>query len=106
LNKNRSSGCRMKLGNGTPMDASQSRILTIEVTVDNSRKGHSMPSGSADLRLLWLEVAVHIGDRVLTLPAGAVEPAVTADANSHSIAGYCGSAALLPMMGQGIHDNK
>jgi hypothetical protein len=72
----------------TPMDAPQSHAMTIEVTVDNSRTGHSMPSGSADLRLLWLEVTAHIGDRVLTLPAGAAESTVTADSISHSIAGY------------------
>ena len=61
------------------MDASQSRTMTIDVTVDNSRTGHSMPSGSADLRLLWLEVTARIGDRILALPAGAAESAVTAE---------------------------
>ncbi len=74
--------------NATPMDASQSRTVAIEVTVDNSRTGHSMPSGSADLRLLWLEVTAHIGDRILALPAGAAESKVTTDSTSHSIAGY------------------
>ena len=46
-----------------------------------------MPSGSADLRLLWLEVTAHIGDRILAVPAGDAESAVTADPISHSIAG-------------------
>jgi len=72
----------------TPMAASQSRTMMIEVTVDNSRTGHSMPSGSADLRLLWLEVAAQIGNSLLTLPAGAAESEVTTDSISHSIAGY------------------
>jgi hypothetical protein len=79
----------------TPMDASQSRTMMIEVTVDNSRTGHSMPSGSADLRLLWLEVAVHIGDRVLILPVGTEVPAVNTDLSSHSIAGYGNFDSLL-----------
>ena len=47
-----------------------------------------MPSGSADLRLLWLEVTAHIGDRIVALPAGAAESAVTTDAISNSIAGH------------------
>jgi len=71
----------------TPMDASQNRTVAIDVTVDNSRTGHSMPSGSADLRLLWLEVTAHMGDRILALPAAAAESAVTTDSSSHSIAG-------------------
>ena len=71
----------------TPLDASQGRTMAIEVTVDNSRTGHSMPSGSADLRLLWLEVTAHIGDRVLALATGAVESEVAPN-SSYSIAGY------------------
>jgi len=72
----------------TPVAASQSRTMTIEVTVDNSRTGHSMPSGSADLRLLWLEVAAQIGNSRLTLPAGAAGSEVTTNSISRSIAGY------------------
>jgi hypothetical protein len=77
----------------TPMD--ESHTVTIDITVDNSRTGHSMPSGSADLRLLWLEVTAHIGDHILAVPAGDAESAVTTDSIAHSIAGYGNFDTLL-----------
>lgn len=79
----------------TPMEASQSGTMDIDITVDNSRTGHSMPSGSADIRLLWLEVTARIGDRLVILPSGAAGPGSTANSGSYSIAGYGGSDALL-----------
>jgi hypothetical protein len=79
----------------TPVDSSQSSTMAIDVTVDNSRTGHSMPSGSADLRLLWLDVTAHIGDRLVTLPASAAEPGVTANSGSYSVSGYGHSDAQL-----------
>ena len=76
----------------TPMD---SRTMAIEVTVDNSRTGHSMPSGSADLRLLWLEVTAQFGDRLISIPINAVETDVTANSKSNSIAGHGDFDAVL-----------
>ena len=71
-----------------PVDDSQSRMLSINVTVDNSRTGHSMPSGSADLRLLWLEVSARVGDRLLDVPASNNEAATTDELSLYSRAGY------------------
>jgi hypothetical protein len=79
----------------TPMEASQSSTMEIDVTVDNSRTGHSMPSGSADLRLLWLEVTARVGDHLMILPSGAAGPGSTPNSGSYSIAGNGGSDALL-----------
>jgi hypothetical protein len=69
-----------------PMNSS--RMIAIEITVDNTRTGHSMPSGSADLRLLWLEVTARFGDRLLTLPAGVVGPEATHETDSYSLSGH------------------
>jgi hypothetical protein len=61
--------------------------LSIDVTVDNSRTGHSMPSGSADLRLLWMEVQVRIGDDPFGQPAVIAEPGATDESSAYSLAG-------------------
>jgi hypothetical protein len=79
----------------TPVDASQPSVIAIDVTVDNSRTGHSMPSGSADLRLLWLEVTAHIGDRLVTLPASLAEPEPAANSGLYSVVGSENSDARL-----------
>lgn len=70
----------------SPMDAG--RMIAIEITVDNTRTGHSMPSGSADLRLLWLEVTARFGDRLLTIPAGVVGSEATHETNAYSLVGH------------------
>lgn len=72
----------------TPVNASQSRIMAIDVTVDNSRTGHSMPSGSADLRLLWLEVTARVGDQILTVPAAGMGSQAADELNLYSRVGY------------------
>jgi hypothetical protein len=64
----------------------QSRTLALDVTVDNSRTGHSMPSGSADLRLLWIEVLVRIGDEP-GQPAVLIGSDVSEELGAYSIAG-------------------
>jgi hypothetical protein len=69
-----------------PKDA-QNQTLALDVTVDNSRTGHSMPSGSADLRLLWIEVLVRIGDEVTGQPAIILEPELLNESNAYSLAG-------------------
>ena len=79
----------------TPADASQRGMMAINVTIDNSRTGHSMPSGSADLRLLWLEVSARIGDSLEALPASPEERGTTTSPGSYSVAGYGNSDALL-----------
>jgi hypothetical protein len=66
---------------------SQNRTLALDVTVDNSRTGHSMPSGSADLRLLWLEVIVRIGDEPIGQPAVVLEPEALDESSAYSLAG-------------------
>ena len=65
----------------------QNPSLALDVTVDNSRTGHSMPSGSADLRLLWLEVIVRIGDEPIGQPAVVLGPEVLDESNAYSLAG-------------------
>ena len=65
----------------------QNHMLAFDVTVDNSRTGHSMPSGSADLRLLWIEVMVRIGDERIGQPALIQEPAVPDESSAYSLAG-------------------
>jgi hypothetical protein len=72
----------------TPTHLSQSRTITIDVTVDNTRTGHSMPSGSADLRLLWLEVTARIGDNLLSVPVIAREPEAAEQSSLYSLAGF------------------
>jgi hypothetical protein len=71
----------------TPLKDSQNQTLAFDVTVDNSRTGHSMPSGSADLRLLWMEVLVRIGDQPIGQPAVIAEPEALDELNAHSLAG-------------------
>jgi hypothetical protein len=70
-----------------PPNDAQNHQLSINVTVDNSRTGHSMPSGSADLRLLWIEVMVRIGDEPVGQPAVIAEPEARDSSNAYSIAG-------------------
>ncbi len=70
-----------------PAKDSPIRALDIDVTIDNSRTGHSMPSGSADLRLLWIEVIVRIGDEAAGRPAALIAPDVLDDASAYSLAG-------------------
>ena len=70
-----------------PPNGSQNDTLDIEVTVDNSRTGHSMPSGSADLRLLWIEVLVRIGDEPIGKPAVIAEPEALDESSAYSLAG-------------------
>ncbi len=65
----------------------QNRTLALDVTVDNSRTGHSMPSGSADLRLLWMEVTVRIGDEPIGRPAVIVDPESLDESSTYSLAG-------------------
>ncbi len=69
-----------------PQD-SPNPTLDIDVTVDNSRTGHSMPSGSADLRLLWIEVTVRIGNDPVGQPAAIGEPEAPDSSSAYSIAG-------------------
>jgi hypothetical protein len=71
------------------------RRIAIDITVDNTRTGHSMPSGSADLRLLWLEVIAHFGDQTLTLPAAVVESETTNETEAYSLVGRGKFDALL-----------
>ena len=71
----------------TPQNDSQNHTLGIDVTVDNSRTGHSMPSGSADLRLLWIEVMVRIGDEPIGQPAVILEPEALDESSAYSLAG-------------------
>ncbi|MEJ2108626.1 MAG: multiheme c-type cytochrome [Acidobacteriota bacterium] len=61
--------------------------LQVEITVDNTRTGHSMPSGSADLRLLWLEVSAVSEEQQLILPAEAYSPEATDEMSAYSVAG-------------------
>lgn len=61
--------------------------IVIDVTVDNSRTGHSMPSGSADLRLLWMEVLVRIGDEPIGQPAVIAEPKAPDESDAYALAG-------------------
>jgi hypothetical protein len=70
-----------------PLQELQRRTLAIDVTVDNSRTGHSMPSGSADLRLLWIEVLVRIGDGPAGQPAVLLEPEASGESGAYAIAG-------------------
>jgi len=70
-----------------PSSDSKSHALAVDVTVDNSRTGHSMPSGSADLRLLWLEVALRIGNERVWQPAVILEPETLNESSAYSIAG-------------------
>ena len=64
------------------------RTIEIEITVDNTRTGHSMPSGSVDLRLLWLEVIVRADDHLLILSAEAAQPDAPDKTNLYSLAGH------------------
>ena len=61
--------------------------LPINVTVDNSRTGHSMPSGSADLRLLWIEVNVRIGSEPIGQPAVVAETEPPDESSAYALAG-------------------
>jgi hypothetical protein len=70
-----------------PPENSQNNTLALNVTVDNSRTGHSMPSGSADLRLLWMEVTVRIGDDPVEKPAVILESETLDNSNAYSLAG-------------------
>jgi hypothetical protein len=70
-----------------PQNDSPNRTLALNVTVDNSRTGHSMPSGSADLRLLWIEVTVRIGDEPIGQPAVMLEPEAPNESSAYSLAG-------------------
>jgi hypothetical protein len=71
----------------TSPDGSKNQTLDIDVTVDNSRTGHSMPSGSADLRLLWIEVTVRIGNELAGQPAVILEPETSDESSAYSLAG-------------------
>jgi hypothetical protein len=71
----------------TPPSDPQDHTLALDVTVDNSRTGHSMPSGSADLRLLWIEVTVHVGDDPIWKPAVIQEPEALDESSVYSLAG-------------------
>jgi hypothetical protein len=66
---------------------SQNHTLAIDLTVDNSRTGHSMPSGSADLRLLWIDVTVRIGDEPIGKSAVIAEPEALDESRAYSLAG-------------------
>jgi hypothetical protein len=70
-----------------PADASQGRSVSIEITVDNSRTGHSMPSGSADLRLLWLEVTARTAGSFFVLPAQTTAFGAPTGPEDHAVAG-------------------
>ena len=70
-----------------PPNESQNPMLAIDVTVDNSRTGHSMPSGSADLRLLWIEVIVRIGDEPIGRPAVIFATEALDESSAYSLAG-------------------
>jgi hypothetical protein len=70
-----------------PPNGAQNPTLVLDVTVDNSRTGHSMPSGSADLRLLWMEVLVRIGDEPIGQPAVLAEPVALDESSAYSLAG-------------------
>lgn len=70
-----------------PPNESQNHTLALNVTVDNSRTGHSMPSGSADLRLLWIEVIVRIGNEPIGGPAVIAEPEALDESSAYSLAG-------------------
>jgi hypothetical protein len=70
-----------------PPNDSRNHTLAFDVTVDNSRTGHSMPSGSADLRLLWMEVIVRIGDEPTGKPAVVAEPEALDESSAYSLAG-------------------
>jgi hypothetical protein len=70
-----------------PPSEVQNHKLAINVTVDNSRTGHSMPSGSADLRLLWMEVVVRIGDEPIGQPAVIADAESLDDSSAYSLAG-------------------
>ena len=70
-----------------PSKDSQDGGLDIDVTVDNSRTGHSMPSGSADLRLLWIEVLVRIGDDPIGQPAAILESEALVESYRYALAG-------------------
>jgi hypothetical protein len=61
--------------------------IPVEITVDNTRTGHSMPSGSADLRLLWLEVSASADGRRLILPAAATSVEAPNEMSVYSVAG-------------------
>ncbi len=69
--------------------------IPIEITVDNTRTGHSMPSGSADLRLLWLEVSASADSRRLILPAEASALEAPKEMSVYSVAGLGIFDALL-----------
>jgi hypothetical protein len=71
-----------------PPTEPQSHTLAIDLTVDNSRTGHSMPSGSADLRLLWIEVIVRIGDETIGQPAIIIKPETLDESSAYSLAGH------------------
>jgi len=69
-----------------PIDA-QNHPMAIDVTVDNSRTGHSMPSGSTDLRLLWIEVMIRIGEESVWQPAVIAETDASDDPGAYALAG-------------------
>jgi hypothetical protein len=71
----------------TPAQISQSRTIAIDVTVDNTRTGHSMPSGSADLRLLWLEVTARMDNILFRVPLIAGEPDAADQSSLYALAG-------------------
>lgn len=70
-----------------PSNKQQNHTLDFDVTVDNSRTGHSMPSGSADLRLLWIEVLVRIGGESSGQPAFIPGSEALDESNAYSLAG-------------------
>ena len=78
-----------------PLSDSQNPTLAFDITVDNSRTGHSMPSGSADLRLLWIEAVVRIGDDPIGQPAGLLEPEALDESSAYSLAGHGRFDAIL-----------
>jgi hypothetical protein len=61
---------------------SPSNVISVYVSVDNSRTGHKMPSGSADLRMLWIDLEAFIGNRVMSISASS-----DAKTNKYDISG-------------------
>ena len=85
--KNQIEGAIALAVEAVPPKDSENHTLALDITVDNSRTGHSMPSGSADLRLLWLEVMVRIGDEPVGKPAVIAEPEALDESSAYSLAG-------------------
>jgi hypothetical protein len=72
----------------TRLNESKNHDLAINVTVDNSRTGHSMPSGSADLRLLWIEVTVRVGNESAGQHAVPQDAKAVDESGAYALAGH------------------